>query len=689
VDDDIVDPIAVQDAEADRLRGELAIDAAGIGTFDWDLGTGDLEWDERLIEMFGYDPDTFDRSISGFNARLHPDDVGRVAAELQASIDECGDFSSLYRVCLPTGDTRWFSARGRVLCDPDGRASRLLGAAYDITDQRSSEQGVIRVLEAMPAAFYSLDRQWRFAYVNAEAERLLGRNRTELLGEVIWRAFPAANDSEFEDNYRRAVTTGEPVAFDAYYPEPLNGWYELRAWPSPDGLSVYFLEVTERRRAQEEAQRTAARIALMAQVSRELGGSLNPEVITARVPHMAVPVLADGCIVSLLDPYGRPDGVGSWHADPARRGVLAEYTRARLDALPVLSAVRTGERVVLGRAEALEQAPTAQACELLAQLDLGRLVALPLSARGRTLGLLTLLFDEGRTPDADDLGAVRDLADRTALALDNALLYGQQRQLAEELQRSMLTAPPEPDHAEIVVRYLPATEAAAVGGDWYDAFLQRNGATTLVIGDVAGHDTAAAATMGQLRSLLRGIATSSEAGPAEVLASLDSAMSLLRVDNLATAAVARFEQTDEERECGVTRMRWSNAGHLPPLVIEDGAVTPLDGPRPELLLGVDPDTARTESVVTLGRGATVLLYTDGLVERRDADLDAGIAQLRAALTDLADRPLEELCDAVLDRLVAGHPDDDVALVAIRLHRQDGPRPAEAGWQRLPDDVPPE
>ena len=135
-------------------------------------------------------------------------------------------------------------------------------------------------------------------------------------------------------------------------------------------------------------------------------------------------------------------------------------------------------------------------------------------------------------------------------------------------------------------------------------------------------------------------------------------------------------------------MRWANAGHLPPLVINpDGSVAELASWSGDLLLGVDADVVRHESVVTLDRGATVLLYTDGLIERRDADLDAGFQRLREALMDLADRPLQELLDEVLDRLVHGRPEDDVALVAVRLHRQDRPRPPEAGPNRVPPTVP--
>jgi serine phosphatase RsbU (regulator of sigma subunit) len=290
--------------------------------------------------------------------------------------------------------------------------------------------------------------------------------------------------------------------------------------------------------------------------------------------------------------------------------------------------------------------------------------------RGRTLGLLTLYFLPGSTVADEDLSTAQDVADRSGMALDNARLYNTQQQLAEELQRSLLTEPPQPDHGEIAVRYQPAAEAARVGGDWYDAFLQPGGSTMLVIGDVVGHDTAAAAAMGQLRGLLRGIATYSDAGPSEVLRGLDASMTTLQTRTLATAAVARFEQTPDELERGITRMRWANAGHLPPLVVNpDGSVAELASWKGDLLLGVDPDAHRRESVVSLDRGATVLLYTDGLIERRDADLDAGMVRLREVLVELAGLPLEQLLDEVLERLVDGHPEDDVALVAVRLHRQ--------------------
>jgi serine phosphatase RsbU (regulator of sigma subunit) len=358
---------------------------------------------------------------------------------------------------------------------------------------------------------------------------------------------------------------------------------------------------------------------------------------------------------------------------PARRALLERYAAARLDAMPVTSPVvraLLGETVAADASEVRAAMVEGEARELLRLLDPTSAVTLPVRGRGRTLGALTLYLDGDRRMTGAEQATAQEIADRAGLALDNARLFSQQVQLAEELQRSLLTDAFVHEHVEVVVRYLPAAEAARVGGDWYDAFNQPSGATMLVIGDVVGHDTTAAAAMGQLRSLLRGIASYSDGGPAEVLRGLDAAMAQLRVDTYATAAVARLEQTPEERDRGVTRMRWSNAGHLPPLVIHpDGSLAALAEWRGELMLGVDPATPRGESVVVLDRGTTVLLYTDGLIERRGGDLDEGMARLRGAAAALGARPLPELCDELVDRLVHGRPEDDVALVAIRLRPQ--------------------
>jgi serine phosphatase RsbU (regulator of sigma subunit) len=181
--------------------------------------------------------------------------------------------------------------------------------------------------------------------------------------------------------------------------------------------------------------------------------------------------------------------------------------------------------------------------------------------------------------------------------------------------------------------------------------------------------------MGQIRTIVRTLGAADDLAPAEVLRRTDRVMETLRTGSAATAVVARVEQEPGERERGITRIRWSNAGHPPPMVLRpDGTVLPLATATADRLLGVTPDAPRREWVVPLERDAVVLLYTDGLVERRDQNLDDGLARLERTLAGLAGRPLDDLCDELLDRMLPADPDDDVALVALRLRPQDGPRP---------------
>ena len=246
-------------------------------------------------------------------------------------------------------------------------------------------------------------------------------------------------------------------------------------------------------------------------------------------------------------------------------------------------------------------------------------------------------------------------------------LYARSRSIvraAETLQRSMLTAPPASPRLQVAVRYVPAAREAQVGGDWYDVFEQPDGSTVVVIGDVVGHDTAAAADMAQLRGLLRGIAYDNADGPATVLSRLDSAVAGLGLQAMATVLVGRLTP---DPETGGARLRWSSAGHLPPLVAAPGdGVVPLTTPRAELLLGVDPGARRTESEALLEPDSTLLLYTDGLVERRDQVFDVGVARLAGELVAVRDRSPEEACDELIDRMLPEGAEDDVALVAVRL-----------------------
>ncbi|WP_200948241.1 SpoIIE family protein phosphatase [Nocardioides sp. Soil774] len=683
---------APMDAETDRVAWRLAVDAAGVGAFVWDLVSGSLRWDGRLLELFGLDETTFGGTIEAFNRSVHPDDLARVTHALEHAISTCGDFEVEYRMVLPGGALRWIEARGRALADrPGGRAVRIVGAAHDTTTAREGDARIGRVLESMSSAFFQLDDEWRFTYVNSEAERLLGQVRARLFGQSIWDAFPAAVGSTFETHYREAASTGRPVSFEAHYPAPLDAWYEVRAWPSPEGLAVYFVDITARRAAQDALDRSAHRLALLARVSEVLTDTLDPAEGVSRLATLLVPELGDWCLVTLAeDPQASSWRRGlrdvAWaHADEAMSEVLHDYATHRLGAMTDTSYLAravgemTSVRVESGATEKVAAVlEPGIARDRLHDLAPVSAMAVPLRARGRIVGVVSIFSADGRRPFSDaDQSLLEDIGARAALALDNARLYAAQRDVSEALQRSMLTAPPPSEHLEIVTRYSPAGDAARVGGDWYDAFLQEGRGPgghdmVVVVGDVVGHDVEAAAAMGQVRGLLRGLAVHSGYAPGAILSGVDAVMESLQLETTATAVVARIERHPRPGAGAGEEvvLRWAHAGHPPALLLRpDGTVTRLaDVEDNDLLLGLDPHTPRAERVAFLEPGSVLLLYTDGLVERRDRDVDDGVEALAGLLHDLAPGTpdLHDLSDRLVEGMTGQRPEDDVALLLVRL-----------------------
>jgi serine phosphatase RsbU (regulator of sigma subunit) len=244
-------------------------------------------------------------------------------------------------------------------------------------------------------------------------------------------------------------------------------------------------------------------------------------------------------------------------------------------------------------------------------------------------------------------------ADRRAVTME--------REMSEVLQRSLLGSPVQADHLQVAVRYQPAAEGAHIGGDWYDTFLLPDGRLTVVVGDVTGHDRHAAAAMSQIRNLLRGIAYALPKRPARVLSALNDAMSGLAVDVFATAVLAQIELPSHE-------LRWSNAGHVPPVLLDAAGDVHLLEAAPEVMLGTRLRGRRSDHVIRLQPGATVVFYTDGLVERRGSSLDAGLKELMETLRGCRHLSAEELCDHLLARFGA-QTEDDVVLAVVRAGPQ--------------------
>ncbi|SNR46427.1 SpoIIE family protein phosphatase [Blastococcus mobilis] len=448
----------------------------------------------------------------------------------------------------------------------------------------------------------------------------------------------------------------------------------LEALAAQIALSVSRLQA-DAERAHAVAAMAAAnqRLQLLAEAGRVLSGTLEIDQQVEQLAELVVPELGDWCWLVVTDEQGRLHELACAHRDPSRRAELETYVRSMVAVMTDQSGARvvtaTGRPLVMPVIdwEHVERAlPDPGVRAALAQLGAASGTVVPLVARGQIMGALGLFSGEERgSLSQAQVDTAMEIGRRAGLALHHARLYGQQRALADALQRSMLTEPPRIEGCEIVVRYVPAAAGAEIGGDWYDAFFDRGGQPVLAIGDVVGHDTRAAAAMGQVRGLLRGISYSSGGTPAEVLSRVDRAVEGLALDTMATALVARLET--DGGDSGRTELRWANAGHPPAVLLgADGEVSLLDEKPADLLLGVSPEAVREDHVVELAPGATVLLYTDGLVERRDRDIDAGTDELVAVLREIGGLPLEELCDRVLERLFLPDAHDDVAVLAIRL-----------------------
>ena len=752
-------------------RLNVALEASSIGTWERDLRTGSIDWDERCAALFGLDGPTRFESEEFMESRfVHRDDAAALQDAMQEAMQQHGQFTAEFRAITVDGSVRWMVARGRLVTDSRGEPVRLLGTILDVTDARrqaaqrlSAMQRATAIVE-VAAELAKATKMEDLPEIVQRGAQVLGaessalavfdpdggplrlhmtnRLTDEVQGHV---EYPVAGvEIELDDNqatqyaamHGRRVLLADREEAIARFPSMREGMEILHIeavaalplrvegrnlgafvplWSTPHPFASDDVEVLEAlaaqialsvSRLQADTERAAAviamreanqRLRLLAEAGRILSGTLDIDQQVRELAELVVPDLADWCWLVVVDEQGRLHDMASAHRDPSRREEVAAYVRSMVGVMTDEASARvvtaTGRPMTVTSVDwsRVERVlPDAGVREALARLGVGSGSVVPLVARGQTLGALGLFNREERGPlSPAQVDTAIEIGLRAGLALHHARLFGQQRDLADALQRSMLTAPPEPDHSHIVVRYVPAAAGAEIGGDWYDAFLQPTGATVIAIGDVVGHDTRAAAAMGQVRGLLRGIGYSSGAAPAEVLTELDRAIEGLALDTMATALVARLEQDADDLRAGQVRLRWSSAGHPPPAILTpDGKALLLDDEVPELLLGVAPDTKRREYVTVLEAGSTILLYTDGLVERRDRDLDAGTAELVEVLRACAGLSLEDLCDEVLERLFLPDAQDDVAMLGLRLHPQDAPRPPEAGPQVVPDSIEP-
>ncbi|MGL5796418.1 MAG: PAS domain S-box protein, partial [Waterburya sp.] len=232
------------------LKLQLATVASGLGMWFWDLITDKLEWTEQSKVLFGLAPNT-EISYELFLNILHPEDRDRADTAVKQALTNKTEYNIEYRAIWSDGSVHWIAAKGKGFYNQDGEAVRMMGTVQDVSDRKQTEQSLLdsnqritNILESMTDAFYTLDRDFNFTYINQEAQRRLYKSQEQLLGKSIWSEFSPVVGTEFESQYRRVLQEQTATRFEYYYC-PFDRWYEISVYPSIHGLSIYFRDITD------------------------------------------------------------------------------------------------------------------------------------------------------------------------------------------------------------------------------------------------------------------------------------------------------------------------------------------------------------------------------------------------------------------------------------------------------------
>jgi PAS domain S-box-containing protein len=583
------------------------------------------------------------------------------------------------------GTERAVEFRTMRLLDSQGRP-HLLGLATDASTVRQVERDLAlshSLVNQTPLGIAVFDNELRWVGVNPALERINGLPEEAVLGRRIHEVLPGLDVEAIEGRMRHVLETGRPL-LDQQTVGRTAADTEDRAYSESYhriedtdgrvlGLAMAVLDVTERQQAAAEVAQARQHLSVIADAGVKIGTTLDLQQTARELAGVVVPHLADLAAVDVLESV-----VAHGTITPVSGGAPAEFRALAVAAGYPTDAIHAadpvGELATYGASRVITQCVRSARPVLVEHVDdrmLGRLardagaaralreagahtyLALPLVARGKVLGTLSLYRTVNERPfDERDQVLASELAARAAICIDNARLYGRERGTALTLQRSLLpSTPAQREGLDIAARYRPAL--SEVGGDWYDVLPLGPGRTGLVVGDVMGKGVQAAAIMGQLSTATRALARL-DLPPAELLRHLDDIAGSLG-DAIATCVYA---VCDLER--GVCEL--SSAGHLPPVLARaDGRADLLDVPGgvPLGVGGVDFGTLEVE----LAPGSLLALYTDGLVEKRGEPLDTGLGTLTRLLSGTGPS-LQRTSDGLLGAL-SPEPDDDVALLLVR------------------------
>ncbi|MFF7738402.1 SpoIIE family protein phosphatase [Streptomyces sp. NPDC007984] len=580
------------------------------------------------------------------------------AAERKAITAGCHRAAALLDRATEGGRALRLSDEPRLLMAPPSREAdpARAAAALDFTDRT-------------PLGCCSLDLDGRITFINPAGAHLVDAGAAALLGNRLWEVLLWMHDPVFEDAYRTAVISRRPHTFTAR--SPADVWLRFQLYPDDRGISIHIAPVAGQHTGTEQDPRSvgteqdpqragpvssvgAGGLYHLTHLAAALAEAASVHDVVELAADQTVPAFGPRAMALLTVNEGRLRITGY-------RGYGPELM-ARFDAAPLTADTPAARAIITGApaffptfADLKKSYPAA-----VHQDDMAAWAFLPLIVTGRPVGTLVLAYDHVRPFPPAERSLLSSLSGLIAQALDRARLYDAKNDLAHTLQTSLLphTLPAVPG-LDVAARYRPASHGMDIGGDFYDLIDPAPRIATAAIGDVQGHNTTAAALMGQVRTAVRAHATAGSS-PGDILARTNRLLTGIDPGLFASCLVAHLD-------LGRHRARLATAGHPPPLLRHPGKRTETLRLPPGLLLGIDEHADYPTTEIDLPPGAVLALYTDGLVERPGTDIDDGITALAHQLT-AEHTSLDDLADALIDHAERTAPrNDDIALLLLRPH----------------------
>jgi PAS domain S-box-containing protein len=665
---------------------DLAVRAAGAGTWSWDVKTGRIDWSSELYEVFGIDPTLRCASFEAWNEVIHADDRAIANARIEQALSDHAELDSEYRI-VRFGEERWISALGKATYDEQGDPIRMSGLCIDVTERKRAESAFRQSEEQFVALFDSMLEgvvlhelvyadghpvDYRILAANPAFERQSGMSRERALGCLASDLY-GTGAAPYLAEYARVAESGESYSFETYF-APLERHFQITAVsPAPGRFATIFEDITERKRADEQLQRSlaeyarladrqarqAARLTVLKEIAETATSALSVVDFAQRVAATVPGVLgASHVMVALPDDSGsRLNPVGTFGYPP---GLHAGVMTPASEASQLMQAYSSAESVYV---ESPETAANDVSRTGGRRHGIASFAAMPLPIADKPIGVLGVGWSEPRRFTSDEVELLTSLAAELAVGLEKARLDEAQRRVATTLQENFVHPLPLIAGLELAALSLPASAPELVGGDFHDVFVLPDGRVLALIGDVMGKGIKAAGLTETVHSAVRALALVAPS-PAKILRQVNRLLLLEEYEQLVTALVVVFAPSSG-------RGLLASAGHPPPIVVSRGhsrRIEPRYGPP----LGAFESTYSAREFKLAG-GEALLLYSDGLTEaRRNGEL-FGEGRLLDATRDAPDHRPQALVEHLRTTVLAyaGALKDDLEILALCPAEQSG------------------